>query len=77
MNATTETMSPLHLHGRIANDLVWAMQWLDSLVDDLNTEHHDHTGEEEHHRVREFLDDLAQRRTQSTPLDYAYEEATR
>jgi hypothetical protein len=77
MNTATETMSPLHLHGRIANDLVWAMQWLDSLVDDLNTEHHDRTGHGEHHRVREFLDDLAQRRTQSTPLDYAYEEATR
>ena len=77
MSTATEPVSPLYLHGRIANDLVWALQWLDSLVNDLNGEHHERTGDEEHHRVREFLDDLAQRRTESTPLDRAYWEAQR
>lgn len=68
-------MNPLYLHGRIAGDLVWAMEWLNSLCDDLNTGHHDRTGEEQHHRTREFLDELAQRRTQSSPLDLAAQEA--
>ena len=77
MSTATEPVSPLYLHGRIANDLVWALQWLDSLVNDLNGEHHERTGDGEHHRVREFLDDLAQRRTESTPLDRAYWEAQR
>lgn len=68
-------MNPLYLHGRIAGDLVWAMEWLDSLTNDLNAESWHRNGDNEHPRTREFLDELAQRRTQSSPLDLAAQEA--
>lgn len=68
-------MNPLYLHGRIAGDLVWAMEWLDSLTNDLNAERAQRNGDNEHPRTREFLDELAQRRTQSSPLDLAAQEA--
>ncbi len=53
-----------------ASDLVWAMQWLDSLTDDLNTGR-----DSEHPRTREFLDDLAQRRISNHGLHAAAKEA--
>lgn len=56
-------------------DLVWAMEWLDSLVDDLTTERFERTGELGHPRAKEFLDDLAERRKHSEGLHSAAKEA--
>jgi hypothetical protein len=45
-------------HGLVVTDLVWAMEWLNSLTDDLNTLH----GQGYHPRTVEFLEELAERR---------------
>jgi hypothetical protein len=45
-------------HGMLVTDLVWAMEWLNSLTDDLNTLH----GQGYHPRTVEFLAELAERR---------------
>ena len=71
----TAIVQALVANAQTTIDLTWAMQWLDSLVDDLNTEHHERTGDEEHHRTREFLDDLATRRKNSETLHAAAREA--
>lgn len=71
----TATVQALVANAQTTIDLAWAMQWLDSLVDDLNTEHHERTGDKEHHRVREFLDDLETRRKNSETLHSAAREA--
>lgn len=55
----------LVLHGQATSDLVWALQWIDTLADRL-------TGDG---MVDEFLSDLQQRRTQSTTLHAAAQEA--
>jgi len=50
-------------HGLLVSDLLWAMEWLSSLTDDLNTAWRQINDEaEEHPRSREFLDELAERR---------------
>jgi hypothetical protein len=50
-------------HGLLVNDLLWAMEWLNSHTDDLNTAWRQINDEaEEHPRSREFLDELAERR---------------
>jgi hypothetical protein len=50
-------------HGLVVTDLVWAMEWLNSHTDDLNTAWRQINDEaEEHPRSREFLDELAERR---------------
>ncbi len=54
----------------MSSDLVWAMEWLNSLCDDLNTGR-----ESEHPRSREFLDELAQRRISNHGLHAAAKEA--
>lgn len=46
------------------DDVLWAMEWLDTLSDCCG----------EHHMVREFLADLEQRRTQSDAVDRAARE---
>jgi hypothetical protein len=46
-------------------DLVWAVEWLDTLTDRL-------TGD---HMVAEFMAELEQRRTQSDALNAASKEA--
>lgn len=51
-------------------DLIWAMEWIDSLTDNLNT-----ARDGEHPRTREFLDDLAQRRIGNHTLDACAKEA--
>ena len=53
-----------------ASDLVWAMEWLNSLTDDLNTGR-----ESQHPRSREFLDELAERRIGNHGLHAAATEA--
>ena len=53
-----------------ASDLVWALEWLNSLNDDLNTGR-----ESQHPRSREFLDELAQRRIGNHGLHAAATEA--
>lgn len=62
MNANTEQQDPLAMalteHGLVVTDLVWAMEWLNSFIDDLNTLHE----QEYHPRAIEFLDELAERR---------------
>jgi hypothetical protein len=65
VNSSTEPMTAalMAIH-RVNSDLLWALEWIDSLTDDLNTGR-----ETEHPRTREFLEDLAQRRTESDPLD--------
>jgi hypothetical protein len=45
-------------HGLLVLDLVWAMEWLDSLTDDLNKVH----GRGYHPRTVEFLEELKERR---------------
>jgi hypothetical protein len=47
--------------GKSAADLVWAMEWLDTLTDRLG----------EDHMVREFLDDLQERRKESDLINMA------
>ena len=47
--------------GQSAADLVWAMEWLDTLTDRLG----------EDHMVREFLDDLKERRKESYLINMA------
>jgi hypothetical protein len=54
----------------MSSDLVWAMEWLNSLCDDLNTGR-----ESEHPRSREFLDELATRRISNHGLHAAAKEA--
>ncbi len=53
-----------------SSDLVWALEWLNSLNDDLNTGR-----ESQHPRTREFLDELAQRRIGNHGLHAAAKEA--
>ena len=48
-------------------DLVWAIEWLNTLCDRL-------TGD---HMVDEFKDELAQRRRESVALDEAAKEASK
>jgi hypothetical protein len=67
MNANTNKKDLLAValtqHGLLVSDLVWAMEWLNSLTDDLNTAWRQINDEaEEHPRAREFLDELAERR---------------
>jgi hypothetical protein len=62
-------------HATLVTDMVWALEWLNSLTDDLNSERHKYTGEEEHPRTREFLDDLAKRRKGNDTLNSAAKEA--
>jgi hypothetical protein len=58
-------VAALVAHGQATLDLVWAMQWLDTLTDCLA----------EHHMVAEFMADLEQRRTTSDTLNSAAKEA--
>jgi hypothetical protein len=55
----------LVLHGQATLDLVWALEWLDTLSDRL-------TGD---HMVAEFMAELEHRRTQSDTLNSAAKEA--
>ncbi len=71
----TAIVQALVANAQTTIDLTWAMQWLDSLVNELNGEHHERTGDGEHHRVREFLDDLEARRKNSETLHAAAREA--
>jgi hypothetical protein len=63
-NSTEPMTAALMAIHRVNSDLLWALEWIDGLTDDLNTGR-----EAEHPRTREFLEDLAQRRTESDPLD--------
>lgn len=63
----------LGLH-RVNTDLLWALEWLNSLTDDLNAERYQRNGDEQHPRTSEFLADLAQRRIESDPLDVLSKE---
>jgi hypothetical protein len=45
-------------------DLLWSLEWVNSLIDDLNTGR-----ESEHPRTLEFLTELSERRTDSVGLD--------
>jgi hypothetical protein len=62
MNANTEQQQALVMalteHGLVVTDLVWAMEWLNSLTDDLNTLY----GQGYHPRTVEFLEELTERR---------------
>lgn len=59
----------------LASDLVWALSWLNSLVDALNAMQYDRNGDEQHCRSREFLEELMQRRATSATLNSAAREA--
>ena len=63
-------VAALVAHGTLVTDTVWALQWLNSLCDDLNTGR-----DSEHPRCREFLDELAQRRIGNHTLDSCAKEA--
>jgi hypothetical protein len=63
-------VAALVAHGTLVTDTVWALQWLNSLCDDLNTGR-----DSEHPRCREFLDELAQRRIGNHTLDICAKEA--
>jgi hypothetical protein len=69
MNAETSLqpalVKALVLHGQATLDLVWALQWLDTLTDRL-------TGD---HMVAEFMAELEHRRTTSDTLHAAAKEA--
>jgi hypothetical protein len=69
MNAQTSLqpalVKALVLHGQATLDLVWALQWLDTLTDRM-------TGD---HMVAEFMAELEQRRRQSDALNGAAKEA--
>jgi hypothetical protein len=52
-------------HGLVVTDLVWAMEWLNSLTDDLNTLY----GQGYHPRTVEFLEELTERRKVKTTLN--------
>ena len=71
----TALVAALVAHGRLVTDMVWALQWLDSLTDDLNTERHERTGEEQHPRTSEFLADLDQRLIDNDTLKSCWKEA--
>lgn len=59
---SSEQQDPLAMalteHGLVVTDLVWAMEWLNSFIDDLNTLCIDDV----HPRTVEFLEELAERR---------------
>ena len=57
-------------HATLVTDMVWALEWLNSLCDDLNTGR-----DAQHPRTREFLDELAKRRKGNHTLDSAAKEA--
>jgi hypothetical protein len=69
MNAETSLqpalVKALVLHGQATLDLVWALQWLDTLTGPM-------TGD---HMVAEFMAELEHRRTQSDTLNSAAKEA--
>jgi hypothetical protein len=69
MNAETSLqpalVKALVLHGQATLDLVWALEWLDTLSDRL-------TGD---HMVAEFMAELEHCRTQSDTLNSAAKEA--
>ena len=57
-------------HATLVTDMVWALEWLNSLCDDLNTGR-----DAQHPRTREFLDELAKRRKGNHTLDSCAKEA--
>jgi hypothetical protein len=67
MNAQPDTtlVAALVAHAQVTLDLVWAIEWLDTLSDRL-------TGD---HMVAEFMAELEHRRTQSDALNAAAKEA--
>jgi hypothetical protein len=67
MNAQPDTtlVAALVAHAQVTLDLVWAIEWLDTLSDRL-------TGD---HMVAEFMAELEHRRTQSDTLNSAAKEA--
>lgn len=70
----TAMVQALVANAQTTIDLVWAMEWLDSLTNDLNGERWQRNGDSEHPRTREFLDELAERRKNSETLDAAAKE---
>jgi hypothetical protein len=52
-------------HGLLVLDLVWAMEWLDSLTDEINMLH----GGCYHPRTVEFLEELNERRKGKATLN--------
>ena len=67
MNAQPDTtlVAALVAHAKVTLDLVWAIEWLDTLSDRL-------TGD---HMVAEFMAELEHRRTTSDTLNSAAKEA--
>jgi hypothetical protein len=62
-------------HATLVTDMVWALEWLNSLCDDLNGERWQRNGDKEHPRTREFLDELAKRRKGNDTLNSCAKEA--
>ena len=60
-NPVVEALMALH---KANTDLLWSLEWINSLIDDLNTGR-----ESEHPRTLEFLTELRERRTDSVGLD--------
>jgi hypothetical protein len=58
-------VAALVAHGQVTLDLVWAVEWLNTLTDRM-------TGD---HMVAEFMAELEHRRTQSDALNAAAKEA--
>jgi hypothetical protein len=65
-NPVVEALMALH---KANTDLLWALEWINSLIDDINTGR-----EDEHPRTLEFLAELSERRTDSFGLNVLAKE---